>query len=635
MFPEQINITLGTAGHIDHGKTALIRNLTGCDTDRLKEEKERGMSIELGFAPCRLGNLEVGVVDVPGHENFIRTMVAGATSIDGVIFVVAADDGVMPQTREHLDILTLLNIRHGVVALTKSDRVPPDELEAAREAVRAFLQGTFLAEAPIIPVSNITGEGLGELYRQIEAMVATIRPRPLDGLFRLPVERAFSTKGYGTVVCGVPVSGSARIGDELVLLPHDLRGRIKAIQVFRRPGQEVRAGQCTAINIPHWDHRLIRRGDVLTVPDCFVPRTWFACRLRLLPGQGIFLKSGSRAKFHTGTADLTATVYPMTAPRLQAGEEALVQIRTDSALVAGPGDRFILRSLSPVRTIGGGCILEPLPQRRRRRPEVLADLEALADALADEARHIEHHLRRAMAPATPDELALACMRTPEQARQVLCNLVRDDRAIRVGQTGYLHTEAAERLEARLLTLLDEYHCRCPESPGMTLEQVYQALDTSKETAAACAERLKARQAVIKHGQRLALPSHRPRLADGGNLLAERAEQAFRNRPFAPPGAHELAAELGITPPQATALIQTLIERERLVRVAPDLVFHREAVENARRILIETIRREGPLESVRFKYLLATTRKFAIPLLDYFDRIGLTLRRNNTRYLRPN
>ena len=263
---EQINITLGTAGHIDHGKTALVKCLTGCETDRLKEEKERGMSIELGFAPCKIADKQVGIVDVPGHENFIKTMVAGASGMDAVILVVAADDGVMPQTREHLDILTLLGIRHGIVALTKIDRVSPEHRATVQANVAAFLRGTFLENAPILPLSNITGEGFDPFLEALWALVQSIEPRRLDGVFRLPLERGFSISGYGTVVAGIPVAGMARAGDEVVLLPENVTGRIRRVEVYGQPSDAVKAGQCAALNVGHWGHHAIHRGDTLTSP---------------------------------------------------------------------------------------------------------------------------------------------------------------------------------------------------------------------------------------------------------------------------------------------------------------------------------------------------------------------------------
>jgi len=283
MPSEQINLTIGTAGHIDHGKTALVKCLTGCDTDRLKAEKERGMSIDLGFAPCTIADIEVGIVDVPGHENFIKTMVAGAVGMDAVLLVVAADDGVMPQTREHLDILTLLGVRHGLVALTKVDRVDSESLELARAELDDYLRGTFLEDAPVLPVSSVTGEGFDGFFEALVAMMESVEPKPLDGVFRLPLDRSFSVKGYGTVVSGIPVCGSAKVDDPVELLPQGITGRIRGIEVYGRTSDTVKAGQCAALNVRQLDQRTISRGDTLTVPGYFSAGKWFVCTLRLLP----------------------------------------------------------------------------------------------------------------------------------------------------------------------------------------------------------------------------------------------------------------------------------------------------------------------------------------------------------------
>ena len=271
MNAEQINITLGTAGHIDHGKTALIKLLTGCETDRLKEEKERGMSIELGFAPCSLGDIEVGIVDVPGHENFIKTMVAGASGVDGVLLVVAADDGIMLQTREHLDVMTLLGVGHGIIALTKIDRVKAERVEQVRAELETFARGTFLEGAPILPVSSITGEGFGPFLSALIALVDAIEPKSSAGVFRLPLERGFSVKGHGTVLSGIPVSGAVRTGDQVVLLPQGTEGRINAIQVYGRDSDVAQSGQCAALNVRHLDQKSVRRGNVVATPGYFRP----------------------------------------------------------------------------------------------------------------------------------------------------------------------------------------------------------------------------------------------------------------------------------------------------------------------------------------------------------------------------
>ncbi|MHC4241955.1 MAG: selenocysteine-specific translation elongation factor, partial [Planctomycetota bacterium] len=421
MSTSQKNITLGTAGHIDHGKTALIKCLTGCDTDHLKAEKERGMSIDLGFAPCTVSGLEVGIVDVPGHENFIKTMVAGASGIDGAIFVIAADDGVMPQTREHLDILTLLGVKDGIVALTKVDCVDSQRTQNVTAEIKDFLIGTFLEDAPILPVSGITGQGFDAFYEALKELVAKIEPKRTDGVFRMPVERTFSVKGYGTVVTGIPVAGSTKIGDQMTLFPGGVKGRIKAIQVYKQNSEISLVGQCAAINVPRWEYNSIERGNVVTDGEYFQPRQWYLCKLQVLAHIKTPLKYGTKIKFHTGTSEIVATVYLLKGKSLSAGEECLIQVRLNEPLVAGPRDRFILRTLSPVKTIGGGMIIEAIADKlKRSNPQAVQDAEDRARAVPSEKDFVEYCIKAAEAfAATESELSIRTKMRPEPLKKIL------------------------------------------------------------------------------------------------------------------------------------------------------------------------------------------------------------------------
>jgi selenocysteine-specific elongation factor len=630
----QVNITLGTAGHIDHGKTALVKCLTGCDTDRLKEEKQRGMSIELGYAPCTIAGTEIGIVDVPGHESFIKTMVAGATGMDGVILVVAADDAVMPQTREHLDILTLLGIRHGLVVLSKIDRVEPEQVELARADVLEAVRGTFLEGAPILPVSNVTGEGFDAFLEALLELVGRIEPRRLDGVFRLPLERAFSVQGYGTIAAGIPTTGSARVGDDVVLLPSGQVGRIKRIEVYGRTSDTVKAGQCAAINVGHWDHRTINRGDVLTSPGYFAPRQWYLARMRLLPHEKLALKSGAQVKFHTGTVEVAAVVYPLAATVLRGGGEHLVEFRTAEPIVAGPADHFIVRSLSPIQTIGGGILLEAVTRRfKRNRPEILADLEELSQAVLDPTRLVEYCVRRAESLAASDaELAERAKVPPARLQEILSALVQQGRIAALGGGLYLHRETAAETGNRIAEVLDDFHRRVPESPGMTLEDLRQANGIGKAVLEHVVAGLKAEGRLVERNGRLAKADHQVKFADQDAQRLQAVEELFHQQPFSPPSEEEVVEKTRLSAPVVQKLLRILREHGQLVAVE-DLLFHREAVARARQILTEYLRKEGRLESVKFKYLLDTTRKYAIPLLDYFDRVGVTRRSGHTRFLK--
>lgn len=643
----QINLTLGTAGHIDHGKTALIKCLTGCDTDRLKEEKERGMSIELGYAPCTLGSLEVGIVDVPGHENFIRTMVAGASGIDACMLVVAADDGPMPQTREHLDILSLLDVRHGVVVLTKIDRVSAEELQTMREVLVDYLRGTFLENAPIVPVSNVTGQGLGELYEKLSDLVAHIKPRPVDGVFRMPVERAFSIKGHGTVVAGVPMTGSARVEDEIVLLPDGVTTRIKSIQVYGQESTTVLAGQCTAINVRHWDHRSIARGKTVTVPGLWEPHAWCVVQLRLLPQDRLFLKHGATVRFHTGTTERLARAYLLAEGGMRGGETGFVQLRFEEPIIAGPRDRFIIRDLSPARTIGGGVILKTLPQRlNRNEPGVRDRLGEHLAALGDD-RSFAAFLANSAKEWLIDAAALArrAKLPVQRMRAILDEMASAGVLVRTPEGTYLRAETARQLGEELLARLEAYHRESPASPGLLLDDLRQTWMRKSETAdtgtpvpgaaiQAVVEQLRSAGRIRIDDQRLALAGHSITIPSADADPLGRLEAMFVSRPFNPPDPTEAAAALAIDGAAVQRLVRILLEHRKLVRIDRDLLVHRDALQRAREMIISHIRQKGRLESVDFKYMLDTTRKYAIPLLDYFDRTGLTRRASdNTRHLR--
>lgn len=632
----QINITLGTAGHIDHGKTALIKCLTGCETDRLKEEKERGMSIELGYAPCTLGDLEVGIVDVPGHEHFIRTMVAGASGMDACMLVVAADDGPMPQTREHLDILTLLEIKHGVVVLTKIDRISAEELPVVQQVVREFLAGTFLEAAPIIPVSNITGEGLAALYDELRSLVATVRPKPVDGVFRLPVERAFSIKGHGTVIAGVTLTGSARVDDEVVLLPEGLTGRIKSIQVYGQESERVKAGQCAAINIRHWDAKTIERGQTLTTPGYFEPHRWCVCRLRMLSRDKLFLKHGASVRLHTGTSERIARVYMVEGTGMRGGESGFIQVRFDEPIVAGPRDRFIIRDLSPPATIGGGVIIQTQDQRLNRNEPGFADaLMQRWQSLADDRLLVE------FCAADPAATVLDAQGIARQAKvliphaaTILDELVAAGTLIATPEKTYLHRRTADSLGRALLERLAALHRDSPESPGLLIEELRQSWSAPAPAASAVIAELKRSGRIVETDQRLALADHRPTIGGSDADLIHRMEGLFASRGFNPPQPAEIAAETSIPPQSVQRYLRILLEHRKLVRIDREMIFHAAAIQQARDAIVGHIREKGRLDSVDFKYLVNTSRKYAIPLLDYFDRIGLTRRASdNTRYLR--
>jgi selenocysteine-specific elongation factor len=638
----QKNITLGTAGHVDHGKTALVKLLTGCDTDRLKIEKERGMSIELGFAPCMLAEMEVGIVDVPGHENFIKTMVAGASGIDGVILVIAADDGVMQQTREHLDILTLLGVKYGIVALTKIDCVPPERIGIVTEQIKKFLAGTFLQDAPILPVSSVTSEGFDSFYEALKHLVEGIEPKSSDGVFRLPVERAFSVKGYGTVVAGIPVAGSAKIGDEMVIFPHGVKGRIKAIQVYKRNSQTAMVGQCAALNVPQWDYKTISRGSTVTSAEYFSLQQWYLCELNLLPHSGQSLKNGADVKFHTGTSEVVATLYLLQGNIAAAGQKCPVQVRLSEPIVAGPGDRFILRTLAPVQTVGGGIVVEATPEKlRRNQPETIQDAQAHAKAVLNRRDFVEYAIKTAeTVAATEAEVSVRTKLPPGPLTPILAELIGENTIIELDRKLYIHPDTLAEVGQRLLNVVGNFHRGSPESPGISVAQLYEKSAPSaslraglrKDVFDGVLKLLLSGGRLVERKHRLALPEHHEILSDTEQKLLQAVEALFRSRLFNPPSRTEIVEHTRAPAEKVERTLGIMLEQERLIRVESDLLFHAEAVERARSILVSSIEKQGSLESVKFKYLLDTSRKFAIPLLDYFDRIGVTRSVGRTRYL---
>ena len=636
-FMNQKNITLGTAGHIDHGKTALVLNLTGCETDRLKEEKERGMSIELGFAPWKVGDLEVGIVDVPGHENFVKTMVAGATGIDAVIFVIAADDGIMPQTREHLDILSLLGVRHGVVVLTKVDKVPPARLETVSHEVREYLQGTFLKDAPIYPYSNITGEGFSEFYNGLLDLVQRLTPKHTDGIFRLPVERTFSVKGYGTIASGIPVSGSARLGDQVIVYPYDMPGRIKAIQVYSTQSEQVMCGQCAAVNVPQWDHSNISRGDVITVEGFFSPSEWYLCQLDILALDGFSLKNGSSLKFHTGTSETNAVVYLLEGDRAHSGAYTLIQVQLNQPIVAGPSDRFIVRSLSPMQTIGGGIIIEALDRKlRRSKPEVVEDAKLRAAAVQNEEAFAEYVIRTTPDHATTVKaVARRIKKTPSGVEKIVQSLLQTGAVLTLDQGLFIHTETADRLKRQVLDRLLEYHQADPASPGMGVDACQTDCAWAKPVFVRIFKDLEIEGKIRIHAGLACLADHNARFDPVEQKRMQQVESLFQQRAFNPPDKAEVMSACRLNATDAESTLRLLAAHKRLVRVDKDLYFHSDALAKAGQLAVNYLKKENRLESVQWKYLLDTSRKYALPLLDYFDKIGITKRApDNTRYLGP-
>ncbi|MEW6074386.1 MAG: selenocysteine-specific translation elongation factor [Planctomycetota bacterium] len=634
---EILPIVIGTAGHIDHGKSTLVRALTGIDPDRLKEEQERGMTIDLGFAPLALPDGRVvGIVDVPGHERFVRNMVAGASGIDLVVLAVAADDGVMPQTREHVQIMQLLGVRRGIVALTKIDVVEEELVELAVEDVRHALRGTFLEDAPLQRVSAVTGEGLEDLRRALAAAAAAVEPRSATGIFRMPVQRVFSKPGFGTIVTGIPVRGAAAVGDTLEVLPAGARGKVRGLNAYLQRTERIRSGHSAAINLADVERELVRRGDVVATPGYFAPQRMLAARLTALPGLERPIADRLAIRFHTGTADPPGELVLLDAAEIAPGAAALVQVRLAEPVVAAPGDRFVLRLASPVVTLGGGTILEESRFRLKRRKDfVLTTLGRREESLDSPLRRAESALAaRGPEPATLEALAKEVKEPAAEVAGLVAELAAAGRAQAAGAGRWMHAEAYAAARDRLHAALSEWFAAHPHRLVADTLVLRQASALEPGLFAALLEAEEARGALERRpGGLVQLRGREAALAPEAAARAAAIAGRLARARLQPPSLAEIASELGAAPEEVVPLLEHLADRGELVRITADLHLAAPAYEAARAEVIANCERHGHLEIPELRDRLQTTRKFLIPLLEHFDLRGLTVRQGAHRVLR--
>ena len=632
------NIMLGTAGHVDHGKTALVKLLTGCETDTLAEEKQRGLTIDLGFAPCRLADQRVvGVVDVPGHVDFIRNMVAGAHGIDVVILVVAADDGIMPQTHEHLHILTLMGLRHGLVALTKIDLVDQSRRDFVIQDLRRLLAGTFLANAPICPMSNITGEGFECFFDALNQVVSACGDRSGSGWFRMWVEDVFTIRGSGTVISGIPVSGRVKPGDALHLLPAGLAGRVRRMQVYGEEAAEGRAGECVALNIPEMDHQLVRRGGVLCESNALPSVTMAEAELRILDFIKGTIGDYIEARLHIGTAAVPARLAMLEHTEMTGGQTQMIQLRLAEPLPLAPGERFVVRAniaeagVSGLTTIGGGQILGVSNVRqRRRKQQTLGALVARREVAGDSARWCERMLRESETPATIVQLQPQCLMRSEEITAVLERLRTEGRALPAGGGGWLHREVVQKTAAGLLAAVEAFHAANPQRAGVNREELLAVMKTDARLLDLAVESLLETKQVERNGNVLARAGWKVRVADRDQRLCDQISAKLQTAGWAPPTLEELAAALAEPLPRITAMARLLAERGILFRLDDRVWMHRDAVEAGKLTALKLFRKSPGFTTMDFRDALGVSRKYAVPLVDYFDKIRFTVRTGNNR-----
>ena len=634
------HIVMGTAGHVDHGKTSLIKLLTGVDTDRLKEEKERGITIELGFASLALsGGRTVGIVDVPGHERFVRNMVAGAAGIDLVVMVIAADEGVMPQTREHLQICTLLGIRQGFVALTKIDMVDPEWLTLVQEEIQGFLQGTFLEGAPIVPISSLKGTGLPELVATIEKVADAVEDQTDIGLFRLPVDRVFTMKGFGTVVTGTLISGKVSVGEEIEVFPVGIRARVRGIQVHNRNVESAEAGQRTAINLQGVDRALIDRGHLLAGPDSLVASGRIDVRYRHLPGPGRKLKNRTLVRFHTGTSEIMARLILLDRDELEPGAEADAQFVLEAPLAAVAGDRFVVRSYSPVTTIGGGVIIDPMPAKHKRSTAgVLEEFRLLADG--SEAERVAVVMARAgIGGITEPRLTPRTGIRRPALRKLLEGMFAAKEAILVDreETRALSGTVYESLLGKIVAEIKGYHERFPLKEGLSREELRTTIGmtdgTGQKIFAMALRDLEKRGGIVAEKENIRLAGHRVQLGGEMGDLRERISSLYLGGGLAPPTVREVLERFADRKKEVASLMEVMIREGGLVRISEDLNFHRDALARLREDYRQLLIREGQATPASFRELTGLSRKFIIPLMEYFDMSKLTMQQGDRRILR--
>jgi selenocysteine-specific elongation factor len=629
------SVIVGTAGHIDHGKSTLVEALTGTNPDRLAEEKRRGITIDLGFAFLEENGVRFGFVDVPGHERFVSNMLAGAAGVDILLLVIAADESIKPQTREHFDICRLLGVQRGVVTLTKSDLVDTETRELVRLEVEEFLRGSFLEQAPIVPVSAKTGAGLGELKKALTEAAMTAPAKDAARYFRLPIDRAFAMKGFGSVVTGTLISGSVAAGDEVELFPSGQRLRVRGVQSGGKSVERATPGQRTAVNLAGIEHAALTRGMVLAAPGKFRKTRRIDVRLELL-ASARKMKQRTRVHFHAGTAETIAEIFFHGEKELPPGGRAFANLKLQDEILVLPGDRFIVRQFSPVVTIGGGAVLDPLARRPMLRDSGRAVfLESLEKGSREEI--LAAMTERALLGLGIEEIVA---RTGWAEKEI------HEASEKLSGTGLVKSVSAEPLvlvsgelfeetRKRIMEKVETFQKKNPLLPGISREDLRASLGkrVRTETFRAALEELVSQKKLDAYGELVKKAGSEIALQPEEARAKEQIEAAFASASLTVPSVKEVLAKLPVEARRAEKLLQILLREKSLVRVSPELIFHRQALAQLKEQLGAYKNAKGDRISVpTFKELTGVTRKYAIPLLEYLDRERVTRRAGDERVI---
>jgi selenocysteine-specific elongation factor len=632
------HIIIGTAGHVDHGKTALVKALTGIDTDRLREEKERGISIELGFASLALQKHRTyGIIDVPGHERFIKNMVSGASGIDMVILVIAADEGVMPQTREHLDICALLGIRKGLVALTKTDIVEEDWLQLVTDDVHVFLKGTFLESSPVIPVSSLTGHGLQELKNAI-AMVASETEKESDaGLFRLPIDRVFTMKGFGTVITGTLIAGEIRVGEEVEILPKRNIAKVRGIQIHSQAAIIAETGQRTAINLQGIDRESVERGDVLARPGTLRPSNRLDIHVEYLPVNEKKLKNRSLVRFHTGTVEVIGRIILLGREQIEPGDKDYAQVVFASPVVTVAKDRFVIRSYSPVTTIGGGAIIDPLPRKYRRSSEkTKSEYDRLLGG-TDHERVLTIIERSGIDGLDIRELVVRTGIHENLIRTMVESLCTEKHAVLLDTDEFrvVSLFAYQNFQNRIRDEIRTYHERNSLKEGIAKEELRNTIGqflTPRLFNMAIRD-LEKKGEIVVEKEIVRMSTHRVDLKGELGELRNRIAALYSESGLTPPTIKEVMERFAYRKAAVESVLNVMVREGKLIKISEDLYFSKEVLFTLRENYKNLLMREGKATPLSFKGLTNLSRKYIIPLMEYFDATKLTIRTGEYRILR--
>jgi len=629
------SIIVGTAGHIDHGKSSLVEALTGTHPDRLEEEKRRGITIDLGFAFLEESGVRFGFVDVPGHERFVGNMLAGAVGIDLVVLVIAADESIKPQTREHFDICRLLGIRHGLVALTKTDLVDSETLDLVRMELEDFLRGSFLEKATIVPVSAKTRTGLAELKQALVEQAHKVTGKDTRRDFRLPIDRSFSVKGFGTVVTGTLISGQVATGAEVELFPRGEKLRVRGVQTGGNRVDCAEAGQRTAVNLAGIDHHSVQRGMTLAAPSRFRATRRIDVKLRLLPGVRK-LKNRALVHFHAGSFETMGEVTLFERAELSAGEESFAQLRLRQSVLVLPGDPFIIRQSSPLVTIGGGTVLDPLSRRPRAREISRCDYLVVAER-NDKPEILAQLTQRSLFGLPQSEIAARTGWTDPEIQDTIRTIVAAKRVRLIpAEPPILFTaNSFDELSKNISDRIERFHKENPLQPGIPREdlRVTLARRLRPEIFRAAIEELAANKKIEMQGELVKRAGSQISLLPDEVKAKDQIEAAFASAGLAVPAVKEVLGSLSIDARRSEKLLQLLLREKALHRVTPELIFHRDALSELRTKLASYKKAKGERISVPvFKDLTGITRKYAIPLLEYLDRERVTRRQGDERVI---